>query len=155
MDYPGNLLSFDPRPEIETICRLVERRGLGDTAALLRTLSGHIPMPEAEARPLHGDAHLGNVLAPDRWLDFEDTCADPVEWDLACLVASYHVFGEERRAGLLALEGYGDHDRRLLAALVPWRVLFTAAWSCLDSALTAEPRPQTAHRLAWLRARYG
>jgi hypothetical protein len=37
-------------------------------------------------RPLHGDAHTGNVLlTPDgpRWTDFEDVCAGPVEWDLA------------------------------------------------------------------------
>ncbi len=37
-------------------------------------------------RPLHGDAHTGNVLmTPDgpRWLDFEDVCLGPVEWDLA------------------------------------------------------------------------
>lgn len=37
-------------------------------------------------RPLHGDAHTGNVLntaAGPMWLDFEDVCAGPVEWDLA------------------------------------------------------------------------
>ncbi|HVE63845.1 MAG TPA: aminoglycoside phosphotransferase family protein [Mycobacteriales bacterium] len=37
-------------------------------------------------RPLHGDAHLGNVLhtsAGPRWIDFEDVCVGPVEWDLA------------------------------------------------------------------------
>lgn len=37
-------------------------------------------------RPLHGDAHTGNVLATrsgPRWMDFEDVCAGPVEWDLA------------------------------------------------------------------------
>ena len=39
-------------------------------------------------RPLHGDAHTGNVLmTPDGplWTDFEDACAGPVEWDLASL----------------------------------------------------------------------
>ncbi len=37
-------------------------------------------------RPLHGDAHTGNVLTTPsgpRWTDFEDVCVGPVEWDLA------------------------------------------------------------------------
>lgn len=39
-------------------------------------------------RPVHGDAHTGNVLMTTdgpRWSDFEDVCAGPVEWDLASL----------------------------------------------------------------------
>lgn len=42
-------------------------------------------------RPLHGDAHTGNILvtpAGPRWTDFEDVCAGPVEWDLASLTVS-------------------------------------------------------------------
>lgn len=37
-------------------------------------------------RPLHGDAHTGNVLLTaggPRWIDFEDACSGPLEWDLA------------------------------------------------------------------------
>jgi predicted trehalose synthase len=40
------------------------------------------------SRPVHGDAHLGNVLmAQDgaRWTDFEAACIAPAEWDLALL----------------------------------------------------------------------
>ena len=39
-------------------------------------------------RPLHGDAHTGNVLVTPGgplWTDFEDVCTGPVEWDLASL----------------------------------------------------------------------
>lgn len=39
-------------------------------------------------RPLHGDAHTGNVLMTPtgpRWTDFEDVCVGPLEWDLASL----------------------------------------------------------------------
>ncbi|WP_082599904.1 aminoglycoside phosphotransferase family protein [Nocardioides sp. Soil777] len=39
-------------------------------------------------RPLHGDAHTGNVLmtpAGPLWTDFEDVCVGPVEWDLASM----------------------------------------------------------------------
>ncbi|HVE99491.1 MAG TPA: aminoglycoside phosphotransferase family protein [Mycobacteriales bacterium] len=37
-------------------------------------------------RPLHGDAHTGNLLSTPfgfLWTDFEDVCVGPVEWDLA------------------------------------------------------------------------
>jgi hypothetical protein len=37
-------------------------------------------------RPLHGDAHTGNILSTTGgplWMDFEDVCVGPVEWDLA------------------------------------------------------------------------
>ena len=39
-------------------------------------------------RPLHGDAHTGNVLMTPSgplWTDFEDVCVGPVEWDLASM----------------------------------------------------------------------
>ncbi len=42
-------------------------------------------------RPLHGDAHTGNVLLTRQgplWTDFEDVCVGPVEWDLASLTVS-------------------------------------------------------------------
>jgi len=42
-------------------------------------------------RPLHGDAHTGNVLitpSGPRWTDFEDVCVGPAEWDLASLTLS-------------------------------------------------------------------
>ena len=37
---------------------------------------------------LHGDAHRGNLLRDDRgwfWVDLEETCLGPPEWDLAAL----------------------------------------------------------------------
>jgi Phosphotransferase enzyme family len=40
------------------------------------------------ARTLHGEPHLGNVVATPgglRWVDLEDVCVGPLEWDLAFL----------------------------------------------------------------------
>jgi hypothetical protein len=57
-------------------------------------------------RPLHGDAHTGNVLMTadgPRWTDFEDVCAGPVEWDLSSLTV-----GEDAVA---AYPGVIDHAR--------------------------------------------
>jgi len=45
-------------------------------------------------RPLHGDAHTGNVLmTPDgpAWTDFEDVCLGPVEWDLASMTLTHET----------------------------------------------------------------
>ncbi len=42
-------------------------------------------------RPLHGDAHTGNVLmtpSGPRWTDFEDVCVGPAEWDMASMTVT-------------------------------------------------------------------
>ena len=55
--------------------------------------------PRGEVRPLHGASHPGNLVAVRGggivWIDFEDVCLGPVEWDLATImdegaVAKYH-----------------------------------------------------------------
>jgi Ser/Thr protein kinase RdoA (MazF antagonist) len=48
-------------------------------------------------QPLHGDAHLGNVLG-GRWNDWEDTCLGPVGWDAACLIAGSRDPAQQRAA---------------------------------------------------------
>lgn len=38
---------------------------------------------------MHGDAHAGNLIATRDglvWIDFEDVCRGPVEWDLATMM---------------------------------------------------------------------
>jgi hypothetical protein len=55
--------------------------------------------PGVDTQPLHGDAHPGNLIAARdgglMWIDFEDVCLGPVEWDLATMmdpgaIAAYH-----------------------------------------------------------------
>jgi Phosphotransferase enzyme family len=55
--------------------------------------------PSGDVQPLHGDAHPGNLIATRDgglvWIDFEDACLGPVEWDLATMmdpgaVAAHH-----------------------------------------------------------------
>ena len=55
--------------------------------------------PGGHIQPLHGDAHPGNLIAAHGgglvWIDFEDVCRGPVEWDLATMmdpgaVAAHH-----------------------------------------------------------------
>jgi hypothetical protein len=92
LDYPGELPRFEE--QIQEVGRLLDREGT--LPALTRTdreflREQHAAIAEAltlrqfEERPLHGEAHLGNVLrAVDglRWFDFESACRGPVEWDV-------------------------------------------------------------------------
>ena len=59
--------------------------------------------------PLHGDAHLGNfLLAGGRpvWVDFEDACVGPREYDIACLPpAAWRLFENADRA---LIQQYAD-----------------------------------------------
>ncbi len=55
---------------------------------------------------LHGDAHRGNLLRGADgwfWVDLEETCAGPPEWDLAVLGQA--LTGEEHGAALAAYAG--------------------------------------------------
>jgi hypothetical protein len=76
-------------------------------------------------RPVHGDAHAGNVLATrsgHRWVDFEDVCLGPVEWDLA----SAGLTGTHADA----YPGHVDHER--LEQCRDLRSLQTLAWVLTD-----------------------
>ncbi|MBX3251136.1 MAG: aminoglycoside phosphotransferase family protein [Myxococcales bacterium] len=90
----------------------------------------------ASFQPVHGDAHLGNVLTTARgpvWTDWEDAFIGPVEWDLATLTSRRTLFGEERDVVEALLRGYhGPWDRELAQDLglcrnlqvIPWLAIF-------------------------------
>jgi hypothetical protein len=78
-----------------------------------------------EVQPVHGDAHPGNLIATRDglvWIDFEEVCRAPAEWDLATMmdaaaVAAHHrpdpaVLARctELRALQVALVLIGLHD---------------------------------------------
>ncbi len=81
-DYPVPLPSLvGPITDIRSALELSDDAVLHAAAGTLLRIAETWPR-----RPLHGDAHTGNVLLTDdgpRWTDFEDVCAGPVEWDLA------------------------------------------------------------------------
>jgi Phosphotransferase enzyme family len=156
--FTDELPSFDPLPETERLLDTVplqpgDRALLGrartEAAATLADLSD-------DGHALHGDAHLSNVVATPGgqvWLDLEDACTGPVEWDLACLVTATRLWGNATREAA-ALAAYGDHDSALVEALVPVRALFSTAWGLYALAQGARDPSRTAHRLAWWRQRY-
>lgn len=90
----------------------------------------------ASLQPVHGDAHLRNVLATARgpvWTDWEDAFVGPVEWDLACLRSRLELFGEERESIEAMTRAYdAPHDAELARELglarnlqvIPWLAVF-------------------------------
>ena len=144
--YRGPLRSFDPRPEALQIADLVG----GEPAEILRDAAHRLRPPALPQQPIHGDAHFGNVLGRGIWQDFDEACRGPREWDLACMIHRWAVFGVLENEMRAALAAYGPHDRDAVAALQPLVVLGLAAWGSL-APLIGETSPRTAKRLAWLR----
>jgi hypothetical protein len=81
-DYEAELpVLVGPLTDIAAALRASEDVVLHEAAERLVPLALTWPR-----RPLHGDAHTGNILNTTEgplWMDFEDVCAGPVEWDLA------------------------------------------------------------------------
>jgi hypothetical protein len=97
-DYPGELpLLAPPLGDIPRGLERLERAGneilpAGDIALLRARYEQLLPRLSPSAlgplQPIHGDAHVHNLIAVDGgwlWNDFEDTCLGPVAWDLASL----------------------------------------------------------------------
>ncbi|NIH85052.1 phosphotransferase [Amycolatopsis granulosa] len=121
-EFPDELAAPGPLAEVRCwVERLALPAELADEVAAIAAA-----LPAASGRPLHGDAHPGNVLATasgPRWIDFEDAWAGPVAWDLACLAASPRPDG---RAAAAAYPHGPDPDE-----LAPWvrlRELFAVCW---------------------------
>ncbi|MDC0707200.1 aminoglycoside phosphotransferase family protein [Stigmatella sp. ncwal1] len=96
-DYPGPLpLLAPPLNDIPRALERLEQAGNilpADSLLLLRkSYERLLPRLSESAlgplQPLHGDAHVYNLIpVADGWLwnDFEDTCRGPIGWDLASM----------------------------------------------------------------------
>jgi len=103
-------------------------------------LAGRLP-ESFDERPLHGDAHLHNVMESARgtlWIDLEDGCFGPIEWDLATLQAAPKRLGLEFPwAETLAAYGRAP-DSELLELMIELRGVFVAAWHTIGAATIPE-----------------
>ena len=158
---PGGLLP--PMAVLAEARAIVERLARDGTlspgdAAALRNAGADVTVRVDELapplQPVHGDAHLGNVIhtaAGPLWNDWEDTFAGPREWDLACLEASAQVFGSDAKAVAAARAGHGEEpDPDVLALLVEARRFQGTVWTVLS----ARGRPELRGRAAGLLARF-
>lgn len=100
---------------------------------------------------LHGDTHAGNVVGVGDalvWIDYEDVCRGPVEFDLACAIA----LGVRSTADADALlEGYGGEvDLKLLELMVDARRLQLATLSAVLIATGHETPDRRARVDRWM-----
>lgn len=127
--YESPLPAFDRLDEVgEVLARLEPSPAVSaeDLDALRRRRRQLRRPPGLAARPLHGDAHLGNVLwSPDGplWSDLENVCTGPVEYDLAALT------WRDDPATPDVLAAYGRFAADVVEQVTPLLALFLAAWT--------------------------
>jgi Ser/Thr protein kinase RdoA (MazF antagonist) len=128
------------------------RRSLGRLAPPERALlAPHLESPDGPLRPIHGDAHAGNVLPGPAWHDWEDAQLGWVEWDLACLVATGRVFGTDFGHGEAILAAYdAPYDAARLDRCVAARTAQVALYGLLIGDAVPGLPERVAARLQWL-----
>jgi hypothetical protein len=90
--------------------------------------------------PLHGDAHLGNVIVTEQssgltclWLDWDDVCVGPIEWDYACMAVSPRADEALLRNDVVFMTAIEDEiDPDFLDVMIDARILQREVW---DAAL--------------------
>ena len=153
-DAPLELPTYDPRDDVSYVASLVG----GPVAELLLAAVERIALPQVPLRPLHGDAHLGNVIPTATgpvWTDLEGPRAGPVEWDLALLSHRSVLWRDQRAETAAALAGYGAHDADLVADLTGPVGVWLAALSALAPSDDPSAQARSEARRAWVRRRYG
>jgi hypothetical protein len=147
-------LSLLPRLEME-------RSFPGETIQLLRR---HLERALTELaglphQPLHGDAHMGNLLNTTQgllWTDWEDAFSGPVEWDLASIIWNAQILEHDFTTVDAILKGYLQTGGKFCQAaldscLVARAAVMTAWYPILYPNLTEERRAKLELRLAYLR----
>lgn len=161
----GGLVAWGALREAEEIVAgLGEDHGLDAADVELLRATGAREVARATAldlplQPIHGDAHLRNVLAGadgPLWIDWEDSFLGPRAWDLACFYATLPPFDtQDPAAAGQAYRGYGEPlHADVLRALVGARRFQMLAWGAAW-ARDREPgeRAWFARRMAALRER--
>lgn len=117
----------------------------GDDRDLLkdqyRRLRREVETAAGRQVPLHGDAHLGNLLLSDSgpiWTDFEDACLGPPEYDIAGLPSSVWL-------------RFAQVDQQLIQRCADLKSVCVAVWCSADVARSAEVGEAARHHLRRVR----
>jgi Ser/Thr protein kinase RdoA (MazF antagonist) len=90
-------------------------------------------------QPVHGDAHLDNVINTIAGPLWNDACLAPRVLDLGCLEAAASVWEDDPKPVATALAAYGEIDAEVLAVFVASRRFQGTMWSVLlDSPLESQ-----------------
>jgi streptomycin 6-kinase len=118
-------------------------------------------LDSCDLQPLHGDAHMGNLMNTTRgllWTDWEDTFAGPVEWDLASIIWNARVLEDDHSTVRQLLDAYlaagGRIDDAILEHCMTARAAVMTAWyPILYPHPDEERRQRLQRRLEWLAER--
>jgi Phosphotransferase enzyme family len=163
------LRSFsEPLPELAILTESIgllatlERRELFPPATLRllheRLVSSTETLRKFPMRPLHGDAHLGNLLNTTLgllWTDWEDTFLGPVEWDLASVIWNARLLEEDHETADAILRAYQEAGGRVDPDALHHSLIARAAvMSAWYPVLYPKPSPERVEklrfRLDWL-----
>jgi Ser/Thr protein kinase RdoA (MazF antagonist) len=154
---PAELGELTPgREQISEGIDALERDVVLGPEAIAALRAGHRrlldQLPDRPALVLHGDAHAGNLMAAAggwQWIDLEETCRGPAEWDLVC------VADQAGPAAPAALRAYADAIGRPVPTaveLAPFhelRMLEAVVWTnCMAHLHPARYQDQARDRLA-------
>ncbi len=111
-------------------------------------------------QPLHGDAHLGNLMNTTQgllWTDWEDTFLGPVEWDVASIIWNALILDEDHGRAKHILNAYvaagGNIDAQALHQCLIARAAVVTVWyPILYPNPDADRQSKLQRRLNWLRA---
>lgn len=111
-------------------------------------------------QPLHGDAHMGNLMNTTRgllWTDWEDTFAGPVEWDVASIIWNAQILEEDHATARQIVEAYceagGVLDEAVMRQCLIARAAVVTAWyPILYPNPNEDRREKMRRRVAWLEA---
>jgi hypothetical protein len=164
------LRDFDqPLPELAILTESVdllatlEKRELfpSETLDLLRDrlVSSLDALREFPQQPLHGDAHMGNLMNTTRGLlltDWEDTFHGPVEWDLASILWNARILENDHVTadGILAAyraAGGSIDETALHHSLIARAAVMSAWYPILYPNPSEERQSKLSFRLDWLR----
>lgn len=109
-------------------------------------------------QPLHGDAHMGNLMNTTiglLWTDWEDTFAGPLEWDVASIIWNAQILEEDHETVRQILDAYraagGEIDERPLRQCLIARAAVVTVWyPILYPNPNADRQDKLRRRIAWL-----
>lgn len=152
---------------------------LSESVALLETLARRALFPERTLellrahlgasievlgmfphQPLHGDAHLGNLMNTTTgllWTDWEDSFSGPVEWDLASVIWNARILEQDDATADGILNAYCQAGGQIDAAaleqsLIARAAVMTAWYPILYPNPDMERQVKLQRRLDWLTA---
>ena len=113
----------------------------------------------APHQPLHGDAHMGNLMQTTDgllWTDWEDTFSGPIEWDLASIIWNAQILDEDHDTVDQILAAYTQAGGQinpdyLHQSLIARAVVMTSWYPILYPNPNADRQAKLQRRLDWLK----